>query len=237
MNTKVRVTDELKKIQEEAGFVDAVKLFLSEDAMREGELISRLASNKNKCDELLWDELDETRLFHIDAIRKLAIDYRLKFLPSAQFKGEIPYEALHEVKNQEALHQTEFTNMYVLAPRKYFNLQDCDGDPLLFTRVGENHYYLLAQWGGDMHRLRKWLVWPVKNARNAVWSILIFALILNVLTPDSWLAKRVSEDLYMYRIIWFIQCLFILVALSVFYMFGFHRNLSEKEWNSKYFNV
>ena len=236
MKTRVRLVEELQRLSGEQALLENVNQLLNQEVVHENEIKERVGNKGNGIDILNLDVLDVDRLFTIDAIRELAITYRLKFLPSKQFKQEIPADAVLAVKNQEKLHETSFENMFILAPRKYFNLGDCDGDPVLFTRVSENQYYLLAQWGNDMHVMRKILLWPVRSVRTMVITLLSVALLVNVLTPNSLLTTRVAEDLYMYRIIWFIQCLFIFGSLGFFFMFGFNRSSSEKEWNSKFFN-
>jgi len=41
-----------------------------------------------------FDKLDTHRIFHLNHIREICIDYRLRFLDISRFKGVIPQEAI-----------------------------------------------------------------------------------------------------------------------------------------------
>ena len=44
-----------------------------------------------------FDQLKTERIFHLDQIRKVCIDYRLRFLDIKYFKGNIPVEAIQKI--------------------------------------------------------------------------------------------------------------------------------------------
>lgn len=226
---------ELKK-RESQVLLDAFQTLQDEEVSHEKAILSRLSATGSGCDQLDFDLLDTDRIFHIDAIKALAIDYRLKFLPAKRFKGEIPTAAVSSIKEIEKAHQTALENMHVMAPKRFFELDDCDGDPLLFTQIGENHYYLIAKWGNDVSVFRKWLLWPLRNLRNAMLTIVVLAALVAVALPSELVVREATRLEWNYRAIFFIQCLFMIGGLSLMYTLAFNRNTSEKEWNSKYFN-
>ena len=54
-----------------------------------------------------FDQLKTERIFHLDQIRKVCIDYRLRFLDIKYFKGNIPFEAIQKITLLEKKHQTD----------------------------------------------------------------------------------------------------------------------------------
>ena len=46
-------------------------------------------------------DYNEKDVYDIDAIRSIAVKYRLRFLPTKYFKNEIPQEAIFKTKNLE----------------------------------------------------------------------------------------------------------------------------------------
>ena len=48
--------------------------------------------NNSYVNTLTFDALDLDKIFHIDSIKKLCINYRLRFLDTHLFKGEYPKE-------------------------------------------------------------------------------------------------------------------------------------------------
>src|SRR5210317_754787 len=109
-----------------------------------------------------FDLLDTSRIYHLDQIRNICIDYRLRFLDLSYFRPQMPQEAKNAIAELEGSHNTHLDGMKILAPSRLFKLEDKD-DPLLFVPMGNNYFYLIHKWGNDLHPLRKWLVWPFKN--------------------------------------------------------------------------
>ena len=121
-------------------------------------------SNQNQND-FVFDKLDTSKIYHIDQIKDICIDYRLRFLDARLFKGKIPNSAIDKVKHLEEVHETELKGFRIMAPSKLFKLEDKD-DPLLFAPIGNEYFYLIHKWGNDLHPLRKILVWPFKGIVN-----------------------------------------------------------------------
>ena len=62
-----------------------------------------------------------------------------------------------------------------MAPSKLFKLKNAD-DPLLFTSLGNDYFYLIDKWGNDLSYFRKISMWPFKSLTN----ILIFVSIISI---------------------------------------------------------
>src|SRR6476620_2382182 len=93
-----------------------------------------------------FDLLETDRIFHVSHIRKVCIDYRLRFLDSQMFRHEFPDEAITQIRTLEQKHGTDLGGFRIIAPTKAFHLHNYN-DPLLFVPIGNDYYYLIHQWG------------------------------------------------------------------------------------------
>lgn len=222
-----------KKFREEEIMATVASIF-SETEARDDSIKNELANGGaipgNKFNP---DELESHRIFHLDDIYQICIDYRLRFLDSKFFKAEIPYEALMEIKNLEKIHQTELRGFKIIAPSKLFKLENAD-DPLLFAPIGNDYYYLIHKWGNDLHPLRKMLMWPFKTLENFVILLLATSFLTALLIPEGLFTPQQSTTQF-FMIFFFIFKWF--AGLSIFYGFKMGKNFSTEIWNSKFYNA
>ena len=85
------------------------------------------------------DRLATERIYHLDTIRDICIDYRLRFLDLKYFKNDLPQEAFDKIAALETEHNTTLTGFKVKAPSKLFRLKNTD-DPLLFVPLGNDYF-------------------------------------------------------------------------------------------------
>jgi hypothetical protein len=172
-------------------------------------------------------------IFHIDEIRSVCIDYRLRFLDSRYFKGDIPREAISKIAQLEKLHATEIKGFKIVAPSKLFKLKNLD-DPLLFAPIGNDYFYLIHKWGKDLHPFRKLLMWPFRNIVNLTCLVLVISYLIASMVPNGLFSKHNSTAEFW--IIYFFMFKSI-AAVVIFYGFALGKNFSPAIWNSKYFNA
>ncbi len=180
-----------------------------------------------------FDLLETQKIYHIDQIKKICIDYRLRFLDSKYFKGEIPQEAISKIKILERQHGFEIKNFKIIAPSRLFKLEDKD-DPLLFAPLGNNYFYLIHKWGNDLHPLRKLLVWPFKDILNLIALLLVLSYFVTSLIPQGLFSKHGSRIEFWILFFFMFKCI---VAIVVYYGFARGKNFNPGIWNSKYFNT
>ena len=89
-----------------------------------------------------FDLLVSEKIYHLDHIKKVCIDYRLRFLDIKYFKNTLPKQALEEIKRLEQNHKTTLGEFKIMAPSILFRLKKTD-DPLLFVPIGNNYFYLV----------------------------------------------------------------------------------------------
>ena len=163
----------------------------------------------------------------------MCIDYRLRFLSTYYFKGEIPAEAYSKIRSIEKEHNTELKGFKIIAPSKLFKLEDKD-DPILFAPMGNGYYYLIHKWGNDLNPFRKVMMWPFKNIGNLIFVIVLISYLTTLLIPNGLFSK--SNSVAEFGILFFFMFKSI-VAIAIFYGFAMGKNFSPAIWNSKYYNA
>lgn len=177
-----------------------------------------------------FDALETHRIYHIDQIKKVSIQYRLRFLDSKFFKGTIPDEAQAAVARLETTHRTTLADFKIMAPSIMFRLAKTD-DPLLFAPMGNDYFYLIHKWGNDLHPLRRLRMWPFMNIWNLLLMLLVVSGVLTSLTPLSIFTK--NPDSTSFWMLYFFMFKAV-VSIVLFYGFALGKNFNPAIWNSKY---
>ncbi len=178
------------------------------------------------------DLLNSDKIYHTKEIKQICIDYRLRFLDTKYFKGTIPAEGLSKIKALEKEHDTEIKGFKIIAPSKLFKLEDKD-DPLLFAPIGNGYYYLIHQWGNDLHPFRKLLMWPFKNMANLIILVLLISFLVTLMIPDGLFSKSSTNAQFWILYFFMFKCI---ASVVIFYGFALGKNFSPAIWNSKYYN-
>jgi hypothetical protein len=198
------------------------------------ELIKSKRISKIKIDlDYNPDKIDSNRLFHVDQIRKICIDYRLRFLDFNFFKGGVPDEAYTKLKEFELNHPDLDLNIKMMAPTKLFQLENYD-DPLMFISLGNNYYYLIHKWGNDMSYFRKMFMWPFKNIYNILVYIAIISLFFTTFVPDGIFFYKNNPEIQFFVV--FLFMFKSLAAIFIYFGFAMGKNFNENIWNSKFYN-
>jgi len=198
------------------------------------ELIKSKRISKIKIDlDYNPDKIDSNRLFHIDQIRKICIDYRLRFLDFNFFKGGVPDEAYTKLKEFELNHPDLDLNIKMMAPTKLFQLESYD-DPLMFVSLDNNYYYMIYKWGNDMSYFRKLFMWPYKNIYNILIYIAIISLLFTSFVPDGIFFYKNNPEIQFFVV--FLFMFKSLAAIFIYFGFAMGKNFNENIWNSKFYN-
>ncbi|MBT8262539.1 MAG: hypothetical protein KJO05_06930 [Bacteroidia bacterium] len=193
------------------------------------ENLKKSGSDENDFDVNL---LNADKIFHLKDIKKLCVIYRLRFLDSHFFKGDIPEEAISKIRQLEKEHDTPLSGFKVMAPAKLLKLENAD-DPLLFAPIGNDYFYLIHKWGNDLHPFRKLLMWPYKSFENLVFTVFLVSILLTAMTPMNMFTHTAHMQEY------FLMFLFMFKAVGgivLFYGFAKGKNFNGAIWDSKYYN-
>lgn len=176
------------------------------------------------------DKVDSNAIFHISQIKTICTNYRLRFLDTKYFKGEYPSEVISKINQLEQEHNTKLGGFKIVAPSVLFKLKKAD-DPILFAPMGNDYYYLIHKWGSDLHPLRKFKYWAVKNVGNLAFTIALVSFILTTLFHPIVFNNQSSTP---YIILLFMFIFKGIVGFVLYFGISSGKNFSEYSWQSKY---
>ncbi|WP_299523997.1 hypothetical protein [Winogradskyella sp.] len=235
---KTNIEEKLKALKGkgkvENDIIDEVKAILNDDHKKDEHILKTLSSNNNSdYNDFIFDLLETDRIYHISQIKKTCVNYRLRFLDTKLFKGELPYEAISKIKQLEKEHNTNLKGFKIIAPAKLFKLEHYD-DPLLFAPIGNGYYYLIHKWGNDLNPLRRALMWPVRDFENFVFCMFIISILITAAIPDGVFSNKATAAnagivfLFVFKSV---------VAAVMYYGYLSGKNFSAAIWDSKYYNT
>ncbi|MDC3337964.1 hypothetical protein OAW23_08840 [Flavobacteriales bacterium] len=237
-NIKDKLIEERAKLATSYDPVKIAKAIYIEQEFEDHRIQKALNECDNDYHHVDETSLDSSRIYTLNEIKKIAINYRLRFLPSKYFIGEIPYPAIMEIKELNKLSGTNVRKFRILAPARRFELEDENADPLLFTPLLNGKYYLIHQWGNDLAWYKKVLFFPLRSFKHMVCFALTIAFIVALVTPGSVIMRssRVLVDYFdYYRIAFFFFMSIAFCAITVFSAFIFRLFPSDFVWKKKTF--
>jgi hypothetical protein len=221
-----------KRISSENVLFQVQEIF-AQETQKEKAILQEIHDGSEGINNFNLDLLESNRIFHLADIEKLCIDYRLRFLDSNYFKGEIPYETLIKIKALEKEQEISLKGFKIAAPSKLFKLKNAD-DPLMFAPMGNDYFYLIHKWGNDLHPLRKIMMWPFKHLENFTGVLLVLSFLIALLIPDGLFSPQQTTTQFF--MIFFFAFKWV-AGLSIFYGFKKGKNFSSAIWRSKYYNA
>ncbi|MFN8325578.1 hypothetical protein [Flavobacterium sp.] len=221
-----------KKFKSEKAIMEEVKAIFAKNDFDRNKTHETLQEKSSTIqNDLNFDLLDTDKIFHLEQIKKICIDYRLRFLDSNIFKNEIPEEAITKIRILQKEHNTTLNGFKIIAPSKSFHLLNYD-DPLLFVPIGNDYYYLIHKWGKEMNSLRRWVVLPFKNLWYFTVTSILISILISMLVPENNLSKTVP----LASVIVFLFAFKSIFAVFAYYFFMMGKNFNEEIWQRKYYN-
>ena len=238
MITRTNVEDRLRKHRSKdiskSDLLAEVKNILDLDDHKEESVYNKLQSQGGfSQNSFNIDLLDPDRIYPVEHIKAICIDYRLRFLDSKLFKGSIPYEAIMKIKALDKEHGIELSGFKIMAPSKLFKLENAD-DPLLFAPIGNDYYYLIHKWGNDLSPFRKFAVLPFKNFENLMMLTVLVSLIASFFVPKGLFSIETSGVQFLLIFLFMFKSV---AAVVLYYGFAAGKNFNTAIWNSKYSNA
>ncbi len=221
-----------RKSQQENEILSAVfEILQQHESARERILENLQSANAGDGNYFIFDHLETDRIFNVDQIEKIAVDYRLRFLESHRFKNGFPEEVFTEIKRLEKLHNTTLKNFMVMAPTNAFKLDNYD-DPLLFASIGNDYYYMVHKWGTEFSKLRKWKVLPFKSLGWFTFASLVVSFLLTLIFPLG----RLAIGIPLAKVIIFLFLFKGIIGLGMYAFFMTCRKFNDGMWNSEFYN-
>lgn len=197
---------------------------------RRAETLQQLQSSENNSiNQFEIDKVDGNAIFHISQIKKICIDYRLRFLDTKYFKGDYPAEVISKIHQLEKEHHTKLDGFKIVAPSVLFKLKKAD-DPMLFVPMGNDYYYLIHKWGSDLHPLRKLKYWSAKNAENFAVALFVISFVCTIISYRLF-SKEANVVNFIVLFLFFLKGA---IGFGLFFGISSGKNFSEYAWKSKY---
>jgi len=232
MWNRVNIEEKLKKFRDKSHDSNTLLKEVYDILNKKSDIQNELDSPTQGYNEFRFDLLDCDKIYHIDDIKEVCIQYRLRFLSTKYFKGKYPSKALKSIKELEKTHQLKLQGFKIVAPSKLFKLENAD-DPLLFAPMGNDYFYLIHKWGKDLHPLRKYLVLPFRSFLNLGITVLALSWIVANLIPLE-LFTPMHGSVHFW--ILFLFVFKIIGSVTIFYGVALGKNFNPAIWNSKYYN-
>ncbi len=216
--------DRLKEKNQKQAVLSEVDNILQEAEREDLRVTASLSGEQspNFIDESL---LDDSKIYSYEQIKQICIKYRLRFLDSKVFKGEIPYEAVSKIKALEREHNETFSGFKIVAPKELFQLEDKDSDPLLFLPLKNGRYYLIHKWGGELNVFRSILAFPLRNFMSMFWFLVGVSILFSLAVPTP------SWHVFLFLVV---HSFIAICGITCMLVFMARENFSSTEWNSKY---
>jgi hypothetical protein len=218
---------------EQSVLINEVKSLLENDSTTERVIANRILSGKTETsNEFGWiKNLESSRKYNVETIEKICTRFRLRFLESDLFKGDIPSEAIREVKRIEASIGTTFSTFKIIAPQERFNLKDSTKDPILMAELPNGQFYYIFQWGDDMKWYQEILKYPFRHIGALATSSSAIGLMVAILVPSQF---EVVHSEFFFRFFMFSMTTCLIMTLSVITAIMYSKDFSENVWNSKF---
>lgn len=236
---KANLLQEMAVAKEGKSLIDAVDNLFLNQFLDEKELEFRITI-KNKKSNLPSKELynriekDNARfVFSENAIKKIATNYRLRFLDSDMYKPQIPELAFVKARRLEETYGTKFDTYKILAPEKSFDTETAK-DPLIFAQIAEKKYIFIHKWGNDLSRFRKVSRWPIRTPYHFAFTVFTFLFLLTSLFAPE--ANPGSNSVLSPKFVFFFTGLIMAISSSVYAFLAFQKNFSCYVYNSIYNN-
>lgn len=268
---KVAIDKELEKKsqQEKKKFdidpINEVKLLLAGESSEDARILRGLSQNSqfNRIEHLRGTQIElenleneyQGKVYTLDQIESLCVDYRLRFLQSRLFTGSYDVEVAAKIKDFAKETKSPIDDytlgrrFYVMAPadmfslttEKYLSKADLrkQMDPAIFYQIDQNHYRLVHKWGNDFTIFRliegfRWKSWWNHQLFNTVMLMPIVALLFTMLfeTPAAEVENHPVWITFGMTLISFIASWFIFGLRKQDEMDAIEGFFSKTNWNS-----
>ena len=99
------------RAENETEVLNAFKQLYQAETEKEQQILANIFGSDGSIDLLDTTKLDPNKIYGVDEIKKICVDYRLRFLDGSYFKGEIPFEAISKIKALQKNQQTEIKGL------------------------------------------------------------------------------------------------------------------------------
>ena len=205
---------------------------LNNDLYTEAKILSHL-QEYNKLQEVISEEdMDPLLIYTPSEIKRMAIRYRLKFLSSKSYQGDIPYDAVIKIKELNQQHGKDLKTFKILALHDDFSGKHAPSASLIFTPTNHQNYYLLHAWGKPLSKTRVFRYWPLRNFETLATAVILITLGITLALPTPLISLDPKAEYWSgYRAATFFHILIFNLGVTAYITFTFAKNFSSSIWN------
>lgn len=235
----LQIAQELERTRKKArtaeeDLLNETRRILNNDLLSDKKILLNLGRYSATMHVIEEEDVDALAIYTSTEIKKVSVNYRLKFLESANYKPEIPYEAILKIKWLDSEFGKELKDFRVLAPAEEFRKKQSDKNALLFVKTNHENFYLVHLWGSPLPWTRRVKYWPVRNFESLATAIILYSLALAAILP-TWAITLDQKATYWcgYRGGVFFHLLIFNSGFSVLFLLSYFRNFSCNLWDRK----
>lgn len=176
---------------------------------------------------------DLPNIFSLKEIKDTAIQYRLKFLESRDFKPDFPYEAILKIKDYNRTHKKDLKHFFVLSTNEHFRNEKTE-EAILFAETCFGNYLLLHKWGSPLNPWRRIKNFHLRDFDHLFVCVVIMTLLITLSLPTELITLDDTATYWSgYRVAAFFHLLIFNLGVTAYITFAFTKNLSASIWNQK----
>lgn len=253
LHTTLKAYNEVSPITKEQQLIlNEAQTILNNSAEKDLSILDKLGMNDNlKEYQKITSENEQAaqfdEIYDISVIRKMAIHYGLRFLPSDMYKGTIDPVlpsvmnkfceknniTIDPVKSESSddwrsigvrhlggrSRSSHQKQFFILAPSASFRLEERPKDPIIFYKINANKYAFIHKWGNDLSWDRKLKNYVVRSTMHFV----LFYTFLVAALAGSFVHITGSPEFYTFLILWVINIPIMIEG-----------SFNDDKWDSQY---
>lgn len=175
-----------------------------------------------------YNDMSMKQIVTTDMIKKVCLNYNLRFLPISYYVGPLPKKILSEIR--QFIKENQLINIsnkfYIIAPVSMISTKETDilsipgGDPAILFKISDDKYKFITSFGDDLtwkNRLSGFFNMYIKRILEPVFFTKSSMFISFLLTVALSLIITLSPDEKMFALIFLWSFLFLIyMALSRF---------------------
>lgn len=246
LHTTLKAYNEASPITKEQQLIlDEAQAIINNAEKNDLSILDKLGMNENlKEYQKITTENEQAskfeEIYDVSVIRKMAIHYGLRFLPSDMYKGTIDpllpsilnrFCDKHNITIEEVKKEWDYDwrgrmkhvgnnkQFFILAPAESFELEERPKDPIIFYKINDSKYALIHKWGNDLNNGRLLSNLFCRSTGHICLTYSVIVIIATLLTV------HVTGEPGLYG---------LLSALVVNIMLSMEAEGNAGKWDSKY---
>lgn len=218
--------------------LEEVEHIFSFSGRRECEVLSQFGEGSSIATGVnaRYEEAPKKLIFNEEDLKNLCIRFRLRFLPSEFYCGEVPYEVISKIKHFEHQQHGNTKKLFILARPSFFLLRNVYDDPLLFVERASGSFELLCRWGNKTPWYTPILKYPYRDFKSMVISSLAVGTVIAIICSFMGMLNypNMFKSIIM-KIPILILSAGMFSTLALCYGLLTKTDFSADNWRSKYF--